>query len=146
MIDFHYTQYDTELTGGVPREEPYVLRDLLRERKQLAQVKTEKVKAMIAFAQQETRCRQQLILTYFGEKSTRVCGACNATSCAQENRPNRKEVVLQIKKKLGQNPMSAQELKLSLPTIDPTIMAEALFEMIEAGAVEKNAFEKYLIK
>ena len=42
--------------------------------------------------------------------------------------------------------MSAQELKLSLPTIDPTIMAEALFEMIEAGAVEKNAFEKYFIK
>ena len=146
MIDFHYTQYDTELTGGVPREEPYVLRDLLRERKQLAQVKTEKVKAMIAFAQQETRCRQQLILTYFGEKSTRVCGACNATSCAQENRPNRKEVVLQIKKKLGQNPMSAQELKLSLPTVDPTILAEALFKMIEEGVIEKNAFEKYLIK
>ena len=81
MIDFHYTQYDTELTGGVPREEPYVLRDLLRE-KQLAQVKTEKVKASCFCT---TRYALSAAIGFNTlEKSTRACGACNATFCAGE--------------------------------------------------------------
>jgi ATP-dependent DNA helicase RecQ len=44
-----------------------------------------RAKSMLDYAQEEHICRSQVLLTYFGEKSTRPCGECDICLKNQEN-------------------------------------------------------------
>ncbi len=44
-----------------------------------------RVKSMLDYAQEETNCRSQVLLSYFGEKNTQPCGQCDICLKNKEN-------------------------------------------------------------
>lgn len=146
MIAFSYAQHDTELTGLVPREDPYTLRPLLRAHRLLRKAKKRQMDAMIAYVENREKCRQKMILHYFGEKTPSNCGQCDFDDCASGSSFSSKPAAPAILEMLLKKPRSSEELHLSLPQYSKADLAESLDRLLEAGEIEKNPFEKYSIK
>ncbi len=74
---------------------------------------TNRLNAMLQYAESDSRCRSQMLLAYFGEKHTQKCGLCDV--CKQKNEfgltnyefENYKKSILEI---LTEKPMLIQKL------------------------------------
>ena len=97
----------------VSREDNYSLRPLLDDLKILQRVKKEKIDAIIAFAKNNTSCKQRQLLAYFGELKKENCHSCSATSCYKIKQIDLSFLQKKILDLLQENHLSAHELKLS---------------------------------
>lgn len=72
-----------------------------------------RLEAMIEYAESSTKCRSQILLSYFGEERAKRCGKCDV--CIQRNKISLNEMefddfVKKIKPLLQQSPMSLEEI------------------------------------
>jgi ATP-dependent DNA helicase RecQ len=75
------------LLPRVPAEDVRISRENLQERKKRAEIK---MNAMIGYITEKDRCRSQMLLGYFGEKSSHRCGVCDY--CRNRNKLDLNEI------------------------------------------------------
>lgn len=145
LLAFTYNQYDIELVGLVPREKKYTLRPLLENFRQLRKIKENNLNAMISYAQNQKVCKQQQLLSYFGETKEDVCNQCSSISCPTiEEAMDSSQLATLLLKILKNGPLSAHQLKLSLPDHPATEIAKALEWLEEHNQIERNTFDQIM--
>ncbi|MBN2482382.1 MAG: RecQ family ATP-dependent DNA helicase [Bacteroidales bacterium] len=77
----------------------------------------ERVRAILAYAETETRCRSQLLLEYFGEFGSPECGKCDVCRARNEAAEKKRDVAgmqEEILTTLGSGALSIEELAVRL--------------------------------
>ncbi len=72
-----------------------------------------RVKSVLDYAKEENICRSQVLLSYFGEKSTEPCGQCDLCLKNKENRINQEdfnEIIKEIKAMLIDKELTMNQL------------------------------------
>ncbi|HSM63440.1 MAG TPA: RecQ family ATP-dependent DNA helicase, partial [Gillisia sp.] len=77
IVDFEHQQNDASITFLVPREDEnsiYPFSDYIKEQ---SISKVQKIEALLAYVNNDKKCRSQQLLNYFGDKDAKKCGICS---------------------------------------------------------------------
>ena len=96
---------------------------------------------MIAFVEDETNCKRNKILTYFGTSSEGVCHQCSSRSCSDlyitENDFEKKLILL-----LKDHPQSIQDLNEKL-YFEPAALKEVTERLLKKQKIYINHLQQY---
>ena len=124
-----------------PREDLYSILPVLDLAKKHYALKKSKVGAMIQYVKEESYCKRNALLRYFGEKLETNCGQCSANSCKSaylEETDFKTKVIALLKTK----PHSLQELKQKL-YFEPQALEIQLRELLENHSIVEDQHHKY---
>ncbi len=107
-------------------------------------VKKEQMKAMLDYVSNETNCRSQLLLNYFGEKNSEECGVCSYCLSKMRKVIPKGDLKSEIIKLLRQNEMTVREI-VSLLGIDEKQVLEVIKSLLEYNIVSINSRNQFTI-
>ncbi len=115
--------------------------ELMKIRKEEAM---QKVYSVINYVSNTMRCRTQILLHYFGEKTDEICGVCdncienkkalNNLSKSDKNNKN-EDLKNQILEKIGSTSIPLHKLSSVLLNIDGKILGKIIQELIAVGTI-----------
>lgn len=122
----------TFTTTRIAAEQVNLQQGLIAQRKQVA---TDKLHAMIAYAENESRCRSRLLVEYFDEWGAEDCGVCDV--CLARNRehsPEEAETLEHaIRQLLQQAPLHVNELVKAFPAHQKDHVTTVVRHLLDAG-------------
>ncbi len=110
--------------------------ELLKTRKKEA---LQKAFSVINYVSNDMRCRTQILLHYFGEKTNEICGVCD--TCIKNKKAlgfsnkNNKDLKNQVLEKLSSNSIPVHQLTTHFISIDAKILGKAIQEMVAVGMI-----------
>jgi ATP-dependent DNA helicase RecQ len=111
IIHLKIAEGDLQIRFLVPREDEKTIYAFAKEVEQRLKIKKKKVGEMAAYLQNDNRCRQLQLLSYFGEKLKKPCGVCDV--CMPEASIEEKPLGMLRKKildSLNEGPKTSREL------------------------------------
>ncbi len=101
-----------------------------------------KAEAMIHFAEQSLRCRMQIVLEYFDERSTENCGKCDVCidKKKKENASSFRDYEQKVDSLLSQKPMTVDELEDAANPDDHDLFIEVVREMVDRGMIHYDDY------
>ena len=95
------------------------------------------MEAIIQYAEQNQRCRMQLIQEYFDEVTYSTCGICDVCISKRKrlNSTTTKDYETQIIYLLTSHAMSPEELEQQVAPKEKDLFVEVLREAVDAGQV-----------
>ncbi len=116
-----------------------ITREAYEERKKRM---ADRIKSMIAYATSSTRCRQQMLLEYFGEKTDYACGCCD-NCIEQKKRGNATheppvQIAQAIRQQLGNGIWKRSQIIDALPYPENDILEALRFLQDEGFIVCKD--------
>lgn len=144
IIELKKGNTDTQLFWKVPREDRYTLAPFMKRTVDHHQRKADKITFMLDYAFENSECKRNKILRYFGEKKTDLCQKCSAKSCRKNNRPDH-DVAANIKKLIAKEPLSARQIAVKLETTNEHIVL-ALHQMLEDRIIGLNQTNQFYLK
>ena len=106
-----------------------------------------RVKSVLDYAQEETNCRSQVLLTYFGEKDTKPCGKCDICLRNKETKVSTDdfETIQQtIQQVLTTEELTINSLVKKVPFKEPKVLQVIRF-MIDNGQITENERMKLVL-
>jgi ATP-dependent DNA helicase RecQ len=94
IVEFEHQQNDASITFLVPREDEnsiYPFSDYIKEQ---SVNKLKKIEALLAYVNNDKKCRSQQLLNYFGDKEAKKCGICSV--CMPRDKYLKKELIKNI--------------------------------------------------
>lgn len=147
IIDFQFAKHDASITFLVPREDNMTINPVIPFIQQYNKSKKEKIDAVLAYVENENKCRQQQLLEYFGESEVKECGKCSVCLADKKelSRTEMNSIYISISKSLEKTPKSSKELinELSYPE---TSIIKVLSLLLEKGILELTRDKKYQLK
>ena len=147
ILKFKTTNTDAQITFGQPREDDKAINRISKEVNTQNKIKHKKIQAVIDYIENNSICKSQQLLTYFGEPKSKACGTCNV--CLQNNtQPNtnfQKENVDLVLKSLETQPLNSRELASNLSLSSDEIIA-VLGYLLEQEKIEHTQTNQYQIK
>lgn len=141
IIDYQPQKDVPQLSFLTPRHNASDLpldTELLETRKKEA---LQKVRSVINYVSNPMRCRTQILLHYFGEKTDEVCGVCDnciknkkATNGTIQNQYE--NIKTQVLEKITINSVPIHQLKEHFKNLDAISLGKIVQEMIATGQVE----------
>lgn len=100
---------------------------------------TERMEAVLHYAESNHKCRSQLLLSYFGETDTYRCNQCDV--CLEENKrilsnDEFDAIATQIKQLLAVHPMSLEQLTDAITTSSEDKRIKTIQWMLDSGEIE----------
>ena len=146
IIRLEQTKTDATISFLVPREDDSTINRIAKIIKQQNELKTQQVNAVLEYTKNETQCKSQQLLAYFGEKSSEACGICSV--CRKDN-ITKSETILTI--------ASAIEALLKTQALDSRTISKqltyseadinkALKLLLEHQKIEVTANNLYTLK
>ena len=147
IVDFEHDQHDASVTFLVPREDDSTINRIAPYIKQQNKTRNTKIEAVLAYLKNDSRCRSQQLLEYFGETKTSPCGICSV--CQGKAEPLTKElarkIYLAIVGVLETGPVSSRSLTEQLPFEEEHII-KVLQLLVEKGALASPTPNTYKLK
>ncbi len=145
IIDFQEQQGDLEITLLVPREDDLTINSFADRIEAYQKVKRDNVTSMLAFINNDKKCRNRQLLHYFGENKNENCGTCDVCVKNNKTRDNLQPgVISAIIQQLGTTELSSRRLIELLPYEGPKVL-EALQILLEKGTIEVNSRNEYIL-
>lgn len=98
IIMLNLTKTDAQITFIEPREDDKTINRIAKIIKQQNQLKQNQVEAMIDYIENDTVCKSEQLLAYFGETDTKLCGICSV--CTKPSKAKKPQDLNALKKKL----------------------------------------------
>ena len=98
IIDLNLAKTDAQITFIEPREDDKTINRIASIIEQQNKLKTQQVKAMLDYVENEAICKSMQLLNYFGEKNTKPCGICSV--CINSNKSKSKTDKVSIKNQI----------------------------------------------
>lgn len=147
IVKFKNFNTDAQITFTQPREDEKSINRISKILKIQNKIKRQKVQAMIEFIENNTICKSQQLLAYFGETQSKVCGNC--TVCLKNNTPDqnhfKKENVDLILKSLQVHPLSSRDLAANL-SLSADEVITLLKHLLEEEKIEYTETNEYQLK
>lgn len=102
----------------------------------------DKMEAMINYAEQDHRCRMQVIQEYFDEVTYENCGRCDVCmeKKKKENLDSLRDYEQQIRWLLGQKPVTVEELETLVDPREKELFVDVVRELVDAGEIRYDEF------
>ena len=144
IITYSSQHNDIEIIFLVPREDDRTINMFAKKVEVLLSQKTKHIDAILSYIKNDTICRSQQLLTYFGEKKSN-CGKCDI--CLKT--PVIKDEVLELVKEailqqLEKKPLSSREL-IKIILYKKASIFSALQALLENEMIEITATNKYKV-
>jgi len=147
IVKFKSTNTDAQITFGQPREDDKALNRISKEVKTQNKIKLRKIQAVIDYIENNSICKSQQLLKYFGETQSKACGNCNV--CLENNTQPRttfkKENVVLVLNSLEAQPLSSRELASNLSLSSEQVIG-VLTYLLEQEKIEHTQTNQYQIK
>lgn len=141
FIDYTGSSATLYLCFQVPREDQYTLRPVKELLQKLKNQKLKKLSAITSFITDESKCKRNLIMGYFGEDFRSKCNQCSSSMCKSDDQMSsvsRSKVIELLK----MQPHSIQELKQKL-YFEPLGLENFFSELLEKQKISINSQHKY---
>lgn len=101
-----------------------------------------KMEAIKNFAEQDHRCRMQVIQEYFDEETFTVCGMCDVCISKRktENLAMLKDYEAQILYLLKQKPMTVEDLEIAVDPKEKELFIDVVREMVDSAQIAYDEF------
>ncbi|MGJ8593136.1 MAG: RecQ family ATP-dependent DNA helicase [Aquaticitalea sp.] len=146
VVDFQFSNTDSELSFLVPREDDKTINRISKHVELQVKLKVDQINAVIDYISNNTTCKNRLLLRYFGEHIQTDCGTCSyCLSKKKTSTSDTKSITHAIIHQLENKPLSSRDIISQLNYDDASIL-KTLQIMIENNILEITAANKYKIK
>ena len=143
ISDYEEGHSDLEISFLVPREDDLTIHAFAHKLKALHRNKAEKFDAMMSYVNNKSRCRNLVLLKYFGEVRKDSCGKCDVCLAQQKAAPdtfhNMEKDILDM---LELNDRTSRQLINSLPYRENDVL-KMLQRLLEDDLVRLNTKNEY---
>ena len=131
----------------MPREDQSLINRISRDLEQYNRIKKEKYKALTAFLNNNTVCRNRMLLSYFGEALAKDCGLCDI--CLSKKRlPAEKENISLAERIIDllneHKSLSSKEME-TLLIIESKALLSELQLLLDTGKITLNSHFKFQV-
>lgn len=144
IINFKGSHSDLELTYLVPREDESTINLFAKTVINQNKLKEEHVKQMLAYTDNDSICRSQQLLSYFGETNTPACGYCDVCTVLPHSDTKIDVIKQQILTLLISNPLNSRRIQKALDS-ETNIALIALQELLEEGKIKLDDKNQYYL-
>lgn len=147
IIEYDYQENDASITFLVPREDAASIFPFSGYITSQAKNKTDKISALLSYAENKEICRSRQLLQYFGENAYANCGICSVCKKPDTriNKDTIKNIYLDIIKELEQGPVSSRDLvhRISFPE---SAILKVLQLLLEKEIIDLTPAQLYKLK
>jgi len=143
----HYKQQHNiaAITFLQPREDRFVGVQMKQFVQQKNQVKLQKLTSVLAYINNTTVCRNQVILHYFKETVRQDCGNCDNCLKKKNPTPSKQQLKTQVIDLLKKEALSSFDLTAHIDCAT-TLLLETIQELLEKGIIELTSQNTYQLK
>ncbi len=144
VIEYHAKNNDASIIFNDIREDEKTINRVLKFLDKQNKLKQKHYQSVVDYISDKKTCKSKLILSYFGEKSSKNCGICS--NCISKNIDNKnlKNLSKLIVQLLQKNDLDSREIqKISKSTADEIIFA--IQSLLEAKKIILKSNNKYSI-
>lgn len=135
---------DLELHFLVPREDDITINTFIKKVEELHKTKVEKLDSMLDYVQNETACRNSILLSYFGEKRKENCGKCDI--CTEGyNEENLADINQKVLSLLEAGNKTSRTLIEKLEFRSSAVI-ESIQYLLEENLIQINSKNEYELK
>jgi ATP-dependent DNA helicase RecQ len=140
VITLKINNNDSNITFNEVREDELTINRVSKFLTTQNELKVEKFEKIIEFINDNSTCKNKLLLTYFNEETDSDCAICS--TCIAKNKSINTTAIEQVFELLHENPQTSKEIedKLSI-TREETIFA--LQQLLEKNKIAINSHNKY---
>jgi len=146
VISLQMTNTDSEITFLQPREDDITINPIARTIEQQHTLKHQQIESVLNYIKNDSVCRSQQLLRYFGEETNNVCGKCSV--CIAKTTPienaSIETVSLQITKALETKTLSSRQLLQHIKCSEK-ILLQSLSELIELNKIKLTPANTYTL-
>jgi ATP-dependent DNA helicase RecQ len=130
IVEYHSKNNDTTLVFNEIREDERTINRVSKHLEHQNQLKKTQLESVIAYIKNKSTCKSQLILNYFGEKTTENCGHCSYCITHKIKKKDSKNLAQEIVTLLKQQDLSSRDIqnKTNSSTEDVFIVLQDLLE------------------
>ncbi|WP_417876377.1 RecQ family ATP-dependent DNA helicase [Winogradskyella sediminis] len=144
VISLQMANTDSEITFLKPREDDITINPIAKTIKQQHTLKHQQIEAVLQYVRNNTVCKSQQLLHYFGETAEVSCGICSVcmAKASAENLDN--TITFQILKALETEALSSRQLLQQLKCSEHNLLT-GLSELIELHKITLTHANTYTL-
>ncbi|RED42903.1 ATP-dependent DNA helicase RecQ [Winogradskyella eximia] len=146
VISLQMANTDSEITFLKPREDDITINPIAKTIEQQHTLKHQQIESVLSYIQNESVCRSQQLLLYFGETSKQPCGLCSvcvAKASSLDNTSN-EAISIQIIKILETEALSSRQLLLQIKCSEKVLL-DSLSELIALKKIKLTPINTYTL-
>ena len=144
IIEYHSKNNDASILFNEIREDERNINRVAKYLERQNQLKKEQLQSVIHYIKENQTCKNQLILAYFGEKSTADCGICSYCISKKKKTTNTKSLATSILTLLQSEELTSREIQEKTQT-DTASVIEVLQQLLEQEQIVIKTNNKYTI-
>lgn len=146
IVDFLFSNSDSEIIFLQPREDDKTINRIAKVVEQQQQLKQNQVRSVINYINNDDKCKQRLLLEYFGEYHSSNCGKCtvcqNQTNTVSSDTEAMRMAVLEI---LENEALSSRAITEKLGE-DKSDILNVIRDLLEEEIIVATSTNTYIIK
>ncbi len=142
VIEYKKNTSNGLLSFLVPREDDKTINSIAKKIKFYLKQKAKKIKKIIAFAENNSLCRNVQILAYFGEEHAEKCGICDVCLHEKDSIKNNTAAILKL---LENKSLTLQEICTNLGQEEKHILITLRF-LLSEEKISLTATQKYYLQ
>jgi ATP-dependent DNA helicase RecQ len=144
VISLQMANTDSEITFLKPREDDITINPIAKIIEQQHTLKHLQIESVLNYINNDSLCRNQQLLAYFGENTTQICGKCSVCLAKVSKSSKNLKVSDDILKALKQEAMSSRQL-LQYVNCSEQELLKSLSELIEIHKITITPTNTYTI-
>ncbi|MEO1485082.1 MAG: ATP-dependent DNA helicase RecQ [Bacteroidota bacterium] len=144
IVDFKPGNSDLAIRFLVPREDETTIGSFSKKLETLRKTKTSNLKHMLQYVQQNEKCRNTVLLRYFGETINEPCGICDV--CLERIQIPAQSLTQNILKSLEEQNMTSRALVTQLGRQNEQKVLALLAQLLEEEKISLNHKNEYCIE
>ncbi|EPR73493.1 ATP-dependent DNA helicase RecS (RecQ family) [Winogradskyella psychrotolerans RS-3] len=146
VISLQMANTDSEITFLKPREDDITINPIAKTIKQQHTLKHQQIESVLHYVKNDSICRSQQLLLYFGEKTNKTCGICSVCIAkASSLTTNTNEAItFQIIKALQDEALSSRQLLQHIQCSEQVLL-KSLSELIEVNKIKLTHANTYTL-
>jgi len=146
IITLQQNKTDASIVFLVPREDDSTINSISKIIKQQNKLKVKQVTSVLNYIENDSTCKSQQLLGYFGETTSDTCGICSVCIKPQLQQSKKNaELELQILELLKSKKLNSRELSHEL-TVNEQLVLKTISQLLEHNKIEITASNCYKLK
>ena len=145
IIDYHAKNNDSTLIFNEIREDERTISRVAKYLENQNTLKKEQFKSVIKYIKEDKTCKSNLILNYFGEKTTTNCGICSYCITIKSKKTNFAALKNEIIALLTIEELNSREIQNRINTKSDDVIF-VIQELLESENIILKSNNKYTIK
>lgn len=144
IISYQAKNNDATIIFNEVREDDRTINRVIKHLEQQNQLKEKQLQCVIEYINNKEQCKSQLLLAYFGEKSSQKCGVCSYCIATSQKKATPEHLTSTILSLLQDQDLNSRELEKVTKNKSEAIIF-ALQQLLEQNKISLQPNNKYTI-